>query len=58
MEWDTAAAQCIVEAAGGAVTDVNGKRLTYNKADLRNPSLIAYGDRGYDWCRLCALGER
>lgn len=54
MEWDTAAAQCVVEAAGGAVTDLSGRRLTYNKADLRNPALISYGDHGHDWPRLIA----
>ena len=26
MEWDTAAAQCVVEAAGGKVTDLDGHR--------------------------------
>lgn len=38
MEWDTAAAQCIVEVAGGSVIDAEGSRLRYNKPDLRNPS--------------------
>ncbi|BET24757.1 3'(2'),5'-bisphosphate nucleotidase [Limnobacter thiooxidans] len=28
-QWDTAAAQCIVEKAGGTVTDLNGVRLHY-----------------------------
>ena len=37
MEWDTAAAQCIVEEAGGRVTDLEGMRLRYNKPDLHNP---------------------
>lgn len=36
MEWDTAAAQCIVEEAGGLVTDVEGSRLMYNKESLLN----------------------
>lgn len=44
MEWDTGAAQAIVEEAGGVVTDLSGKRLTYNKANLRNPSLLTRGD--------------
>jgi 3'(2'), 5'-bisphosphate nucleotidase len=52
MEWDTAAAQCVVEAAGGRVTDLAGKRLLYNKDYLRNPELIAYGDAGFDWLGL------
>jgi len=52
MEWDTAAAQCIVEAAGGKVTDLEGRRLEYNKDDLRNPSLMAFGDQEIDWVRF------
>jgi 3'(2'), 5'-bisphosphate nucleotidase len=40
MEWDTAAAQCIVEEAGGLVTDTSGKRLPYNKDDLHNSDFI------------------
>ncbi|OGT43372.1 MAG: 3'(2'),5'-bisphosphate nucleotidase [Gammaproteobacteria bacterium RIFCSPHIGHO2_12_FULL_40_19] len=44
-EWDTAAGQCIVEEAGGAVVDFNGKPLQYNcKSSLINPSFIAMGD--------------
>lgn len=49
MEWDTAAAQCVVEAAGGSVADLEGRRLSYNKPDLRNPSLVTLGDRHLAW---------
>jgi 3'(2'), 5'-bisphosphate nucleotidase len=49
MQWDTAAAQCIVEAAGGQVTDLSGKRLDYPKDRLRNPSILAFGDTSVDW---------
>lgn len=50
-QWDTAAAQCVLEMAGGAVTDLNGKPLLYglNRAVL-NPEFMAVGDR-----RLLAL---
>jgi 3'(2'), 5'-bisphosphate nucleotidase len=40
MEWDTAAAQCVVEEAGAVVTDVKGGRLRYNKENLLNPFFI------------------
>jgi 3'(2'), 5'-bisphosphate nucleotidase len=40
MEWDTAAGQCIVEVAGGSVTDLSGNRLRYNKPTLTNPSFL------------------
>ena len=37
MEWDTAAAQCVVEQAGGHVTTLGNQPLRYNKEDLLNP---------------------
>jgi 3'(2'), 5'-bisphosphate nucleotidase len=49
MEWDTAAAQCVVEEAGGRVTDLKGRPLAYNKPDLRNPWFIVSGTGDYDW---------
>lgn len=49
MEWDTAAAQCIVEAAGGAVEDVGGVRLRYNKPDLLNPEFVVSGTSLFPW---------
>jgi 3'(2'), 5'-bisphosphate nucleotidase len=49
MEWDTAAGQCIVEQAGGAVTDLKGAALRYNKADLQNPDFIASGSPEFPW---------
>jgi 3'(2'), 5'-bisphosphate nucleotidase len=55
-EWDTAAAQAIVEAAGGAVVKTDGERLRYNtKAELLNPHFLVYGDRSRDWLRILSL---
>lgn len=49
-EWDTAAAQCIVEEAGGYVTGLNGKKLLYNtKESYLNPYFLVYGDSSRDW---------
>lgn len=49
-EWDTAAAQAVVEAAGGRVIDLAGQRLLYNtKEDVLNPFFIALGDTSRDW---------
>jgi 3'(2'), 5'-bisphosphate nucleotidase len=54
-EWDTAAAQCVLEAAGGRVTDTEGRVLSYNRGDsLVNPSFIACGDDGRDWLQYLA----
>lgn len=45
-EWDTAAAQCVLEAAGGAVVDFNQEPLQYNaKSSLINPPFLALGDK-------------
>lgn len=40
-EWDTAAAQAVLEGAGGIVVDLNGERLRYGKEEILNPSFIA-----------------
>ena len=52
MEWDTAAAQCVVECAGGSVTDLDGNVLRYNKADLLNPGFMVCGSPPYPWQAL------
>jgi 3'(2'), 5'-bisphosphate nucleotidase len=43
MEWDTAAAQCVLEAAGGRVVQCDGQPLRYNKNGWRNPFFYAIG---------------
>src|SRR5690625_256714 len=43
MEWDTAAGQAVLEAAGGRVETLEGKPLTYGKKGFENPHFIAYG---------------
>ncbi len=49
-EWDTAAAQCVVEQAGGLVTDLQGRELRYNeKESILNPCFLVFGDRSIDW---------
>jgi 3'(2'), 5'-bisphosphate nucleotidase len=49
-EWDTAAAQAVVEAAGGKVTDTDMQPLSYNqKESLLNPYFLVFGDTGVDW---------
>jgi 3'(2'), 5'-bisphosphate nucleotidase len=52
-EWDTAAAQAVLEVAGGAVTTPDGQRLRYNGRDtLLNPSFLAFGDSSRHWAAL------
>lgn len=54
-EWDTAAAQAVVEAAGGTVVDDQFELLRYNRKDsLLNPHFYVIGDTGFDWRALLA----
>jgi 3'(2'), 5'-bisphosphate nucleotidase len=45
MEWDTAAGQAVLEAAGGRVETLAGNRLSYGKPGLKNDGFIAWGRR-------------
>ena len=57
-EWDTAAAQAVVEQAGGKVLELDGKPLSYNaKADILNPWFIVMGPSDVDWLALLASDE-
>lgn len=52
-EWDTAAAQAVVEAAGGLVVDEHFQLLRYNrKPELLNPFFFVIGDTDYPWREL------
>lgn len=52
-EWDTAAAQAVVEAAGGVVTDLSLQPLMYNTKDsVLNPWFYVLGDADYPWQKI------
>jgi 3'(2'), 5'-bisphosphate nucleotidase len=52
-EWDTAAAQAVLTAAGGTVSRLDDTPLQYNtRAQLLNPSFVAYGPKDRDWLAL------
>ncbi|MGH8129110.1 MAG: 3'(2'),5'-bisphosphate nucleotidase CysQ [Gammaproteobacteria bacterium] len=54
-EWDTAAGQAVLEAAGGEVIELDGKPMRYNaKTSLVNPSFLASGDPTCDYTRALA----
>lgn len=49
-EWDTAAAHCIVQEAGGALVDTQLRTVRYNTKDsLLNPSFIVFGSLNDRW---------
>jgi 3'(2'), 5'-bisphosphate nucleotidase len=52
-EWDTAAAQAVLESAGGSMIDLDGEPLRYNTRDgLLNPYFLAFGDPEPDYLAL------
>lgn len=52
-EWDTAAAQAVVEQAGGVVVELDGKPLSYNnKSDILNPYFLVAGPMDHDWLKI------
>jgi 3'(2'), 5'-bisphosphate nucleotidase len=49
-EWDTAAAQAVVEAAGGQVVKIDGSSLAYNSKEIYlNPHFFVFGDAQKQW---------
>ena len=49
-EWDTAAAQAVLEAAGGVLKDSDFNTYRYNKKEnILNPFFFAIGDTQFDW---------
>jgi len=58
-EWDTAAAQCVLDEAGGAVLDLAGQPFRYNRGEsLLNPEFIAVGDSTIDWTARLQAARR
>ncbi len=52
-EWDTAAAHCLIEQAGGRLTDLRMRPLRYNRrASMLNPPFFACASPDYDWSRF------
>lgn len=57
-EWDTAAAQAVVEQAGGSVLTLDGKPLSYNsKAEILNPHFLVVGPEDRDWLGMVPASE-
>lgn len=55
-EWDTAAGQAIVEAAGGVVVDFEGNPFVYNKPNLLNGSFLVASS--LEWLQKTGVLER
>jgi 3'(2'), 5'-bisphosphate nucleotidase len=52
-EWDTAAGQCVLEQAGGAVVKLDGLPLDYNaREEVLNPHFVGIADTDVDWLAM------
>ncbi len=56
-EWDTGASHCVLNEAGGRLTDTSGNDLVYNKVSVLNPWFLAIGDSSHDWLRYLPSGD-
>lgn len=57
-EWDTAAAQAIVEQAGGKIVQLDFSAMTYNqKENILNPFFLVLGDPCFDWQKELVIPE-
>ena len=58
-EWDTAAGQAVLEAAGGEVVKLDGTPLRYNQREsLVNPYCLASGDPARDYAAVLSSSPR
>lgn len=58
-EWDTAAGQAVLEAAGGEVVELDGTPLRYNQREsLVNPYFLASGDPARDYAAVLSSPPR
>jgi myo-inositol-1(or 4)-monophosphatase len=56
-DWDLAAADLLVHEAGGVLTDVSGRPLSFNRAQLTHGPLVAAGRARQD-ALLALLRDR
>jgi 3'(2'), 5'-bisphosphate nucleotidase len=53
--WDTAAAQAILQGAGGDFYSLDGRVLTYPAQQIYNPEFIAVADKTLPWLELLGI---
>ena len=58
-EWDTGASECIINEAGGKITDANFNPLSYNQREvLTNPDFVVFGDQKVPWQNIVSYYPR
>ena len=53
-DWDIAAAELIIEEAGGLLTDIDGTPIQYNQAETKHPPLVAAHKKLHEEIRIGA----
>ncbi len=52
-DWDFAAPEAILKAAGGSITNINNNDLVYGKADLKHPGIIIASNNKQNHKEIC-----
>ena len=53
-DWDFAAPEAILKAAGGNITNIDNDDLVYNKTDLKHPGIIIASNNKRNHKRICS----
>ncbi len=53
-DWDFAAPEAILNAAGGMITNIDGSALVYGKNDLQHPGIIIATNNKQNHKRICS----
>ena len=53
-DWDFAAPEAILKAAGGYITNIDNDDLVYNKTDLKHPGIIIASNNKRNHKRICS----
>ena len=53
-DWDFAAPEAILKAAGGYITNIDNDDLVYNRADLRHPGILIASNNKRNHKRICS----
>ena len=52
-DWDLAAPEAILNAAGGSITNINSKALIYGRSDLQHPGIIIATNNKQNHIKIC-----
>ena len=53
-DWDFAAPEAILKAAGGSITNIDNNDLVYGKTDLKHPGIIVASNKKRNHKKICS----